>query len=220
MSTLTSAVERVRVLASAKLGRCTYCIRWSGKGTILGWALVAATILVWPQPIALGLAVAVAGAFSLLMLMHVGTFSVRIARGHARRVASPGRSLDRRAFLRVGARAAGGALILALTGSARSAFGLPVGGPCEDTVRQRIQGSGKNPGVCFNKLRARVDCTLDVCFNRACPDSGTICLPRGQSRVRNFEWFTFPDSTGKLVTTCSGDVVCLCHCRPRPNLPD
>jgi hypothetical protein len=46
LSSLTSAAGRVRALLSAKLGRCAYCIRWSGKGAILSWGAVVAELLV------------------------------------------------------------------------------------------------------------------------------------------------------------------------------
>lgn len=72
------AARMIREEVPAKLGRCPKCMRWSLRGTVLGWAMyAAAAVLGAPYPARVALMVA-AGAFSALTVSHAVTFLFRL----------------------------------------------------------------------------------------------------------------------------------------------
>lgn len=80
MDELKTFPTRLRMLISAKLGRCPRCMRWSVIGSLTGWAVSAIVYFLWPNPILLSLSVLVAVSFTLLMISHIVVFMARVAR--------------------------------------------------------------------------------------------------------------------------------------------
>jgi hypothetical protein len=71
MSEDGSCKRGLKSLLSAKLGRCMRCIRVSALGTTLGWAALAVVQAVWPNSLLAAASLAVAAAFTLLLVVPI-----------------------------------------------------------------------------------------------------------------------------------------------------
>jgi len=122
MERIRALPARIRAAVAAKLGVCPVCMRSAARGAVGGWAAATIVAFVWPLPVLLAASLAVAGAFTLLLLAHVVAFAVRatpvLAERERRR--ADGATLDRRRFLGLGARAGLVALALSLGLPARA----------------------------------------------------------------------------------------------------
>jgi hypothetical protein len=72
-----AALERFRRQASAKLGRCPYCIRAAARGTVGSWIATAVLCLAWPHPVPVSVALAVALGFTALFVAHLLAYTWR-----------------------------------------------------------------------------------------------------------------------------------------------
>lgn len=202
-----------------KLGRCPRCMRLALRGTVAGWAVTLVLLLLWPQPLALIPALLWTASFSVLMLAHVTTFTVRaLATPRAPAVnaaADPAmeQTASRRQFFGRAATASSAAVLLALFGrqSLVQAFPKP---PC-GTVSITVTAEEANCAGAMAALEARYarECEK-ACASQECP---------GEQRCHPGGW-AFPAVRFKDVC-CeeqeNGDVKaigvapCLCTCEGR-----
>ena len=78
MGLIRALVRHGLAQASAKLGRCSYCMGMSLTGALVGWAALAAVLLNWPQfPFVNVLAVGPA-AFAALWVLHIVAYAGRV----------------------------------------------------------------------------------------------------------------------------------------------
>src|SRR5262245_21243503 len=81
-------IEHLKRFVDSKLGRCPFCMRASLYFSVVCWLTFAALVLYWPVTAAMGAALLLAVAFSLLALAHLTVFSGRVARGLCQRRAA------------------------------------------------------------------------------------------------------------------------------------
>lgn len=203
-------MERFRNLVGAKLGRCSKCMRWSGRGTLASWALFGVTYLVWPDPLVLIAIAVVAGGFSVLLLAHAVRFGARFATAVADHLDeidefSEG-GLDRRRFLGVAARGGVAGLTLSLFGRIPAAIAQET---CAGDHPQSLSFLATSPSDC--RAQARDQLQLGSC-DALCAVQSATCTPpltcvseRGPGRITDI---AFDPGSGN----CTASVICFCAC--------
>lgn len=78
MGLIRALVQYASAQASAKLGRCSYCMGMSLTGALVGWAALAAVVLNWPQFPFLNVLAVVPVAFTALWVLHLVTYAGRV----------------------------------------------------------------------------------------------------------------------------------------------
>ena len=120
----------LKALFIRKLGRCSWCMGLSTLGALAGWALVALVRVLWPQPLVLVIALAVAVSFTILLVSHLTVFTIRRATSVVSR-SGEGKALERREFMgtlvKVGAAALAVPLFGGIGGKTRGVSASPVG---------------------------------------------------------------------------------------------
>ena len=126
MNVVGPILLRIRALFSRKLGVCPFCMRTSGLGTLIAWALYAGAALVFPHGLARILLLILAVAFTLLLSAHIAAYVARaVIRWRACRglLEDGDRDADsglrRREFLRLVMHASAYAIAFSLPGAAR-----------------------------------------------------------------------------------------------------
>src|SRR5438445_11523906 len=71
-------MTRLRRLVTEKLGRCPRCMRLSLAGASVGWIVFCAVELASPGSFLAHLALAGALPFSILWVVHIATFGIRL----------------------------------------------------------------------------------------------------------------------------------------------
>jgi hypothetical protein len=227
---------------SAKLGACPKCMRESLLLSVGAWAVYGVADAVVPESAAVAVALAVAGAFTLLFAAHLVAFFLRAARlwradafpGHAAARDEPGRS--RRSFLAASTALLAGMLFTPLL---RIASSSPVvresepHPPCK-TIRTVITVPKDKPikvksctvaAQCVGRdaalLRLCSDPRFNECFKaRDCPPENrpkrTICdnVFRGSSNVTT-NCHIVRDRQGRPVSCgqgVHGEELVVCEC--------
>ena len=70
--------QRVRALLDSKLGACPKCMSGSIAGSALSWFILGICYAAWPNRAVLTLGLAVAAAFTLLMITHAVVHMIRV----------------------------------------------------------------------------------------------------------------------------------------------
>ena len=181
---MTQLWRRLRLMFSAKLGRCARCMRWSLQGAVAGWLVLAVVwlaapalawiVLLWPV------------GFTALWLSHLYAFGLRgvqhlSAQDDTRREGPPPTPYSRRnvlRFARFAAAAAAVSIILPRRARAAGDDGCPDGMHiCADDVH-----------CCPDA--ASYDCVVDDCD----PDKSRTCYP-------------YTDENAKYLLQCCSELV-------------
>jgi len=181
MDMLRACLRSVSAIGARKLGRCPRCIRFAARGAGLGWVVALSLRVVWSTSAAVGLAVLVATAFTVVLLAHLVIYTWRMAlRAFAERMpANRGADASRRRFI-----VQGMGLALYAVGAALWGFGRVViaADDCtgiqdvdDDEVIEVVKESTETTRREALRLLSARCIELEVCGAKSC-DAGFECV--------------------------------------------
>jgi hypothetical protein len=211
-------LSAIRHRIASKLGVCPFCIRFALRGAALAWCLLAGLALVWPNPVALGLALLVAAGFSFVALAHITAHLWRVAGGlrdfeHELQAAQPEEpfAIGRRRFLATVARAGLGFTAIALGGNSLLRLASAQGACANTSLANPVCAGGADDNAAIANLVGATRTACDgLCGGRACA-AGSKCLRSGPPIYSVFDAQCSDDGRGGRI--CCVRVECPCGCK-------
>ena len=170
MRVARSVYQRLYALASAKLGRCPYCMGLALSGAVIGWVVLGGVVLLWPQFPFTNLLALWPASFTVLWVLHILTYGGRVVaaehRAQQEAIPATGPVMTRRRMVGI---LAGSAVVAAVV-SVWSAVAAAQGKHC-----CTLPGFSGSCGTCGANLRCVQATDSSNCwFTIACNPTGHV----------------------------------------------